>query len=520
MNATVDALVAAIRRAQEPEPDNLLDELEQLPAVGELPSPWETWTLIGLCRYRHRQYWVAEIVRTRLSGDLQQLANMGALGHPQDLAQSGPVPGMSDWEYFFHGIGCCITHKVDGDAIDVDFWADDSTDYIGHYFHRRYLTSLRKPEPPEARLRELHPTVDAISIAVSDLLLAGALEPLKENGSHPYRLADEITAVSDVIDDFCDAWSDVDRRVWLAALIGDWPAAEEVAAGRSEISAITKPRAELCRELRLQTLKPQLHTKPYAAEALGALADMRAPDLDEYVESALIAEPSRLTSVALDIIEESGASKWCDSIYRLHSRVDSAGDVPLPSIWVRCVRYLLSHSYRTDQVASSLTKASGTVVGEAALLSLEYAPELAISIVRSGLSSDIPMGRTQIVAILSLIQAPWCQQELLRALIASDDQAKTADIRAALVEYWGATGERAVLKWEERNPHEKEAGRYIDVGGRTRGPFYSFEEAYLENRISWINREMDEFRDRVSQFRNVVPNGPHPQRTWWKFWRK
>ena len=62
--------------------------------------------------------------------------------------------------------------------------------------------------------------------------------------------------------------------------------------------------------------------------------------------------------------------------------------------------------------------------------------------------------------------------------------------------------------WEERNPHEAEAGSYLEVGGRTGGPFYTFDEISLRNRGSWIRYEMDKLHDRVMKVRDVVPPEP------------
>lgn len=126
MNARMNALLAAFERAREREPSDLHSAIRSLPDPDALPSPWETWTLIGLVRHRERQLWVADIIRTRLRGAPADLAAMGALGHPEDVPQSGSVPGMPEWEYYFHGRGCCLTHKVEGDQIDVDFWGDSS----------------------------------------------------------------------------------------------------------------------------------------------------------------------------------------------------------------------------------------------------------------------------------------------------------------------------------------------------------------------------------------------------------
>src|SRR5579859_7135817 len=68
MDASFDALLAAFARFREPEPADLVASIRGLPEPGVLPSPWETWTLVGLTRHHRRQLWVAEIVRNRLQG--------------------------------------------------------------------------------------------------------------------------------------------------------------------------------------------------------------------------------------------------------------------------------------------------------------------------------------------------------------------------------------------------------------------------------------------------------------------
>src|SRR4051812_29391440 len=106
-----DLLLRAFGEAHRPPPADLPAAVRALPAAGELPPPWETWALIGLVRHRHRQLWVGEVVTTRLNGSLPEIARMGALGHPEGLSQSGLVPGLPEWEYSFHGKGCCLTHR-------------------------------------------------------------------------------------------------------------------------------------------------------------------------------------------------------------------------------------------------------------------------------------------------------------------------------------------------------------------------------------------------------------------------
>jgi hypothetical protein len=56
----------------------------------------------------------------------------------------------------------------------------------------------------------------------------------------------------------------------------------------------------------------------------------------------------------------------------------------------------------------------------------------------------------------------------LAALEGSDDQQKTADARAALLESREEEAHQAVVAWEQRNPHEPEAGSYLEIGGTPR----------------------------------------------------
>src|SRR5262245_16873214 len=114
-----------------------------MPPSTDFPSPWDVWTLLGLVRHRELQYWVADVVRSRLGGDPAMLAGVGAFGHPEHLPQSGIVPGLPDWEYFFHGRGCMLTRRKDGLEIDVDF-VDERAEFIDAFFYCNHLKSVRE----------------------------------------------------------------------------------------------------------------------------------------------------------------------------------------------------------------------------------------------------------------------------------------------------------------------------------------------------------------------------------------
>jgi hypothetical protein len=76
--------------------------------------------------------------------------------------------------------------------------------------------------------------------------------------------------------------------------------------------------------------------------------------------------------------------------------------------------------------------------------------------------------------------------------------------------------QKAVLAWEERNPHENDAGSYLEIGGRRLGPFYTFGEISLKNRASRIRYEMDKLHDRVMKVKDVVPPELPEARPWWR----
>jgi hypothetical protein len=513
MDAPITRLLDALGQAGPPAPADLPAFLHGLPNVGALPSPWETWTLIGLVRHRERQYWVRDIIHTRLRGDTTTLARLGSLGHPDGVKHRGSVPGMPEWEYYFHGIGCCLTHKVTGEEIDVDFWGN-TAEYFGVFFYTHYLQSLRNPDPPERRLLELHGSVRPVRIAVARLVAAGAMIPLSGDGPSPPRIADDVLAHGDAIDAFCRAWDDPTNRLWLAGLIGDWPAAHDAATGRPEIQRITGPRADTCRAIRREWLLRQSGYE--AADALLGLAELGT--VDDQLEAVFRGPPSGTISVALEIVGRQNDPKWCPHIYTMFQRINPTGAAPEPHLWMTALKFLIRHGYRTDEMIASLTRTGGSEAGEGVLLALEHAPEHALPLIRRGLLSDIPYNRTTVAAILALVGKPWSLRELLGALEASDDQETTADARAALLETGDPEAEKAVLAWEEKNPHEDEPGTYLEIDGRRVGPFYSMAEHMLKARAAFVRYEMGRLHDRVLKVKHVVPPEPPGPRPWWKVW--
>jgi hypothetical protein len=78
--------------------------------------------------------------------------------------------------------------------------------------------------------------------------------------------------------------------------------------------------------------------------------------------------------------------------------------------------------------------------------------------------------------------------------------------------------ERAVLSWEERNPHEAETGSHLKIDRRRVGPVYSVAEHMLKRRGAFSRYEMDELHDREARLRDRDLHGPPGPKPWWRFW--
>ncbi|MEQ1566085.1 MAG: hypothetical protein ABMA64_10645 [Myxococcota bacterium] len=259
------------------------------------------WTLLGLARHRHRQLWVAEVLRTRLDTDLETLARCGTGGHPRNHPGHGEVPGLPDWTYSFHGRGCVLTHRHTAEAIDVDF-LDDSGEDFDSWFYGRYLDSLGAPERPEAKVLSLHPSRDTLGLTLRALGESGLLIPSTTGRAasrlHPGIIEDEasLPAIAEV--DFPLAGAQ--RALWLRNLLQ-----------RGETAA-----------------------------AVTAYAELDPPDLVEVLDQVLTEPISGRTSAAFHVVCARGDVA---RVQRLLTRLDPKGEIPHPYLWDQATKWLRSN---------------------------------------------------------------------------------------------------------------------------------------------------------------------------------
>lgn len=454
-------------------------------------SPWGVWTLFSLVRHHQRQEFVAEVVRTRLNGDLQQIADKGAFGHPEG-PQRGPVPGLVEWEYYFHGRGCCLTYRATGESIDVDFW-DDTADWFDPWFYVHYLESLRSPAPCEGRVISLHPSHETVLLAWDELREVGLLVPRE---SLLIRLNSDIVPLFDSLE-MIDARFHTEATSRLAAAFGDWTIFRENEIPEAfrnlwkvRIAALKAKRSRGLCDLFDRDHRPSL--------ALQALVEADAPEADDCLRRALAGPLSGTTCTALEIIRDGGGgdSEWNEPIHAVLRRVDPSAKAPQPAIWLLAVEYLLRNDDQHAEIARHLGHAVWDSA-EAALLAMEFAPEQAIILFRRALRSDVPNDRIVAAAVLALIDRPWSHRELTQVLEESTEQEPTAECRASLRETSSPEAHRAVDDWEALNPYEPEQAEFRTVA-----------EWFLLGMGTTIRFEMSEYHDRVLPLRHIVPPSP------------
>lgn len=451
-------------------------------------SPWETWTLLFLVRHRGRQQFVADTIRYRLHGSLESLAFKGAMGHP-DCPQQGIVPGDPDWEYYFHGRGCCLTHRVSGEAIDVDFF-DDTAAWFDSFFLVRHLESLTFPSFVESRLTKLHPTLETVLIAYEWLYQVGLLEQHQERSV--LRLAFDHEALASILSDLEEQWEDAECRNLIAFACGDWLLLENEPLADS-IRPIVSVRADSLRREHANRVVEVFHSSDQEREALWALRDLGTTILDGLLAEVLAAPISGTTSAALGILESADNGEWDVRIESLMNRIDPNAESPAPHCWQKCAEILLRHGRRSN-IRERLVGIRSHVLGELAILAFEHFPDIAVELFRKALRSGIPCNRATAAAALAIIDMPWSRAELAAVLSESDDQLATAECRSALVETHSVECHQLVTEWEARNPHEPERGRLI-----------SMSEMSLRQCDGWIRSEMANLHDRVLPLKTKVP---------------
>jgi hypothetical protein len=442
------------------------------------------WTLVGFIEYLGLQRWVEDVVETRLMGPGESV---------RGIQQQGIVPGLSDWEYWFHGIGCRFTNRIDGRQIDVD-WHGGGVEYVDDFFFMGYLQSLSQPGPIEARLLQAIGRPEAVIDHLRALGDEGVLVRLANTNAR--TLADDddddlVQMVNEFIDlvkaprDESDA-----RRIAIAACEWDRVATDIPA---DEDGVTWRQAAEMARQasdrVRLERLE-RLWKLSGTASVLSRLCREDAARADLLIEEAFRQADLEVLEMVVEVVDKKNLERHHDAAFRCLKRL-VAGDLPplaqerkdramglkperAAAVWdqeraqhvSRCIGhlagFLVRNGHQGEKVVQMLKPDDVRASVELALVVLEHRPEQARAVIRRLLRTGSPSEASQAAAILAILNEPWCVADLLDVLEESESRETSAEVRAAISASTDAAARAALEAWELKYPRNPDSeGQHV-----------------------------------------------------------
>lgn len=432
------------------------------------------WTLVGFIEYLGLQRWVGKVVESHLLEPVQTT---------NDIKQHGIVPGLSDWEYRFHGNGCQFTNRMDGRQIDVDFHGG-GVEFVDDFFFMGYLKSLRQPGPVESRLLQAIGEPEA----VIDLLMALGNEGVLVRLAHTNARTlannvddDLVQLVNQFIDRVKAPRDESDaRRIAIAACEWDRVAAD-IPADQDGVT--WRQAAEEARQaserVRLDRLE-RLWELSGTASVLSRLCRDDSARADLLIEKAFRQAELEVLATAVKVVDQENLEGHCEAAFMCLERL-VAGDLPplaqerkdramglnlkrAAAVWdveraqhlSQCIGhlagFLVRNGHQGDKVVQ-MVKPDGVPASiELALVALEHRPEDARAVIRRLLRRGTPSARSQAAAILAILNEPWCVADLLEVLKQSESRESSAEVRAAISACTDAAAHAALEAWETRHP--------------------------------------------------------------------
>ena len=276
---------------------------------------------------------------------------------------------------------------------------------------------------------------------------------LIREGSFGHRLTPAALEYAAQIAAFSGRWQHVTnaKQVWLAAAIGDWPAAHAAALHLDrpwntpcpELVAFTRERAGRCRALRDADPRARGRVCDIATAVLrGGYPYKNWQFSEEFWEAIRSAPPPPDPEIRTD--EGGDDVPWPPGVQRLLEHALPLGRLPRAWIERRCYGATPRQRREIIQVFAR----DETMLATAARRAFRDAPEQALTLVRRGLRSPSARSRIYTAALLGAIDEPWCSQELWQALQEPSDPKETVKIRAALRCSRDRDTVRAVELWE------------------------------------------------------------------------
>lgn len=416
--------------------------------------PWLVWMTVVLLRQHERQIWHQKIVNEHLK---------------KATTQSGDVPGMSGWMYFFHGIGCCLT-SPSGETIDVDAH-ELGSGIIDPWFFASRIESLRNDTGfPEWHLWRWMPSKAFIVEALADLRHAGIIEYAKDN--HVFCLSSQLIGYAGrlaLLDWKAPSVNALLERVKMSEVESEPKSLYGNAAFQSYLENFFSDRKRINGVLS-------------AAKQLMARETLRGKCVQ-----LLAGEIDAATGAVIETLRTIPDAKADAAICATIARISPEAHLPYPAYQAFC--YLFERRVRREKTLkyfrcfTAVEKAHGfggnPFLGSYAELALLYVPEDAMALVRRALRSNTPLNVNEIAALLAAIDQPWCHRELLHVLnyptlvsrpcvIEALRHSSDANIRKLAAEY-----DKPPVRKEEQIGYTFEEVEYYNVGELFERPFFA-----------------------------------------------
>lgn len=463
-----------------------------------LLSSWELWVLVALLSHERRQKWVGFVVESKLGASAHDLGTSGALGHPEASGDDKRVPDLPEWTYYFHGIGCCLTHQ-DGTVLDVDFGRDGSALEIDPYFFGRFLETAPTLDWSDRRLRHASPLEDAWLFDLGRLkalrLIHGKWRiSLTEEGR---TFAERIEPVIDQVNRLTADGSPRSRFVasWLVTVLGDTPGAVEIIdVGYPELTELLQKAAAERFESRAGVLRHAFRSGDENTQrtALKALAALGREYAETEVRGVLDRTPaSSLHLIAIRLVESWRDAACAPGVISVIERFTSK-----PTFFQRVFRKLPADSSETVRPRNGLLVAAARIAfiysepemlparwravllralqgdragcdAEAGLMLFLLDPIQGIAKLKANLRNRVPITRSESAIFLGMIGTSDAMRILVESAEGSpDDGGHEAACVLSLLDHPAAIA--AAEQWTRRNDgYEESEGRDVTIGGRT-----------------------------------------------------
>ena len=441
---SIDNLLAAFDHVDSGAPDDLDEYVRQRLSANNLPSPWVTWTLVGLSQYRRRQLWAREIAFHRLMSEIPEFR----MALETDQYLKGFVPDHPEWTFQLTCVESSLDlhNRVTGEVITVGIRDYDADCGFHRLAFKEWFTEFR-PQFSLAwkqRLEELHPLEDSIGFSMTELTSAKCFEflPGDEEGELE-QLSEKVLARSDSIIAFCEAWENPDNRIWLSALVGDWSALCIAATDNrmAEIANLAKERAEECRTARLNKAHEwcgkliDRDALPLFADTLYVMGELAPEVVPELLRRAFAG--SRLTALyAFYYVNGIKDPTWCREVYRLLTQHPSEYHSRTAVGAASLAKYLVEHKYRVPEVVTMLARDEETV-DYAALLAVEHVPEAAMGVLECALRGSNERSWCQAAAIVAVLGGPRSEALCVSAIKNTQNPLLALYCQMALYTMWG-----------------------------------------------------------------------------------